>query len=223
MSDSTCLAPDRVALPQNSDGVFTEIAGTYDFINKVLSFGQEQNWRRRAIAKLPRGRLLDLGSGTGAAAPVLGEFDVVGLDPEAAMLSINPMGQKVVGYGECLPFPDGSFDAVFSAYVFRNLTSVDETLAEIARVLRPGGKAAIVDLSRPRNPSLTRLHRFGSALVLPVIGTLVGSRQSYSYLHRSLDKLAPPEELYTNGPLRIETLWRMGTFGFVYGVILVNE
>jgi hypothetical protein len=51
----------------------------------------------------------------------------------------------------------------------------------------------------------------------------VGNRDSYSYLHRSLDKLAPPEELYADGPLMVESLWRMGTFGFVYGVILVNE
>jgi len=223
MSGSMYSAPDRVTLPRNSDGVFTEIAGTYDLINKILSFGQEQNWRRRAIAKLPPGRLLDLGSGTGAALPVLGEFEVVGLDPEAAMLSISPIRQKVVGYGERLPFPDGSFDAVFSAYVFRNLTSVDETLAEIGRVLRPGGKAAIVDLGRPRNQWLARIHRLGSALVLPTIGTLVGSRDSYSYLHRSLDKLAPPEELYADGPLAVESVWRMGVFGFVYGAILVNE
>lgn len=211
-----------MALPRNSDGVFTEIASTYDFINKVLSFGQEQNWRRRAISKLPTGRLLDLGTGTGAALPILGEFEVVGLDPEAEMLRINPVDQRVVGYGESLPFPDGSFDAVFSAYVFRNLTSVEDTLNEIHRVLRPGGKAAVVDLGRPKNRWLAAIHRLGSALLLPMIGTLVGGRESYSYLHRSLDKLAPPEELYADGPLRVESLWRMGAFGFVYGVILTK-
>lgn len=222
MSDSTCSAPDRVALPRNSDGVFTDIAGTYDFINKVLSFGQEQNWRRRAIAELPGGRLLDLGTGTGAALPALAGFEVVGLDPEVAMLTINPMEEKVVGCGESLPFPDDSFDAVFSAYVFRNLTSVTDTLAEIKRVLKPGGKAAIVDLGRPKSRVLATLHRAGSAVVLPTIGAMVGGSESYRYLHRSLDKLAPPEELYALAPLRVEKLWRMGPLGFVYGVVLAN-
>lgn len=222
MSGSTYSVPDRVTLPRNSDGVFTEIAGTYDFINKVLSFGQEQNWRRRAIAELQGSQLLDLGSGTGAALPALAGYQVVGLDPEAAMLRISPIRNKVVGYGESLPFPDASFDAVFSAYVFRNLTSVDDTLAEIHRVLKPGGKAAIVDLGRPKNRWLAKLHRAGSALVLPVIGALVGGRESYRYLHRSLDKLPPAEELFSGGPLSVEKIWRMGMFGFVYGVVLVK-
>ena len=168
MSGSTCSAPDRVALPRNSDGVFTEIAGTYDFINKVLSFGQEQNWRRRAIAKLPPGRLLDLGSGTGAALPVLGAFDVVGLDPEAAMLSISPISQKVVGYGERLPFPDGSFDAVFSAYVFRNLTSVDETLTGDCASAATGRE------SRDRRPQSTQ-----EPMVGPVASTRLGSGSTH--------------------------------------------
>ena len=209
-----------MTIPPNSEGVFTEIAGTYDLLNKLMSLGQEQNWRRRAIKELPPGRLLDLGTGTGAALPALDGFEVVGLDPEPQMLAANPISEKVVGFGESLPFLDDSFDAVFSAYVFRNLTSVDDTLGEIARVLRPGGKAAIVDLGRPENALLARVHRAGSAMVLPLVGTLVGGRESYTYLHHSLDKLPPPVELYAHGPLKIEKLWRMGMFGFVYGVIL---
>lgn len=209
-----------MTIPENSDGVFTEIADNYDFINKVLSFGQEQNWRRRAVAELPKGRLLDLGTGTGAALPILDGFEVVGLDPEPSMLQLNPMTEKVVGYGEALPFPDESFDAVFSAYVFRNLSSVPETVNEIARVLRPGGRAAIVDLSRPKNAVAAAVHRAGSGTVLPLVGTLVGGRESYTYLHKSLDKLDPPEQLYANGPLPIKKLWRMGPLGFVYAVVL---
>ena len=68
------------------------------------------------------------------------------------MLALSPIAARVVGVGEQLPFRQSSFDGVFSAYVFRNLTSVRQTLAEIHRVLRPGGAAAVVDLSRPVNP-----------------------------------------------------------------------
>ncbi|MDH3306393.1 MAG: class I SAM-dependent methyltransferase [Acidimicrobiia bacterium] len=203
-------------------GIFSGIASRYDTLNRVLSLGQEQNWRRQAVEHLPGGRLLDLGSGTGAAAPVFGDREVVALDPEPAMLALSPITERVVGYGEALPFPGESFDAVFSAYVFRNLTSVNDTLAEIHRVLRPGGKAAVVDLARPRAFGLAALHRAGTAVVLPLAGATVGARDEYSYLHRSLDKLAPPEELYASGPLEVERLWRMGPLGFVYGVVLAK-
>ena len=211
-----------MTLPENSDGVFTEIAASYDRINRILSLGQDQNWRRRVVQHLPKGRLLDLGTGTGAALPILDGFEVVGLDPEPEMLAINPMTEKMVGYGEALPFEDDSFDAVFSAYVFRNLTSVSETLTEIKRVLRPGGKAGIVDLARPRSKPLAAIHRASTGIVLPTVGAVVGGREQYRYLHKSLDKLAPPEELYANGPLEVENLWRMGPLGFVYGVTLAN-
>lgn len=207
---------------EGSRGVFTEIAARYDTLNRILSLGQEQNWRRQVIGHLPEGRLLDLGSGTGAAAPAFGDRDVVALDPEPEMLALSPIASRVVGFGEALPFPDRSFDAVFSAYVFRNLTSLDDTLAEIHRVLRPGGKAGIVDLARPKNAALAAVHRAGTAVVLPLAGASIGAREEYSYLHRSLDKLAPPEELYASGPLTVEGLWRMGPLGFVYGAVLAK-
>lgn len=169
---------------------------------------------------MPPGRVLDLGTGTGAALPVFGDRQVVALDPVPEMLALNPASNKVVAVGEALPFADGSFDAVFSAYVFRNLTSIPETLREIDRVLRPGGKAAVIGLSRPENKVAAALHRAGSAVVLPLAGAVIGAREEYSYLHRSLDKLPPPEELFAGGPLRVEKIWRMGPLGFVYGALL---
>lgn len=202
------------------DEIFAKIARRYDTINRVLSMGREQAWRSQAVAYLPGGRLLDLGSGTGAAAPVFGTRQVVALDPVPQMLALSPIPQRVVGLGEHLPFADGSFDAVFSAYVFRNLDSVPETLAEIARVLRPGGAAGIVDLARPRRTGPARLHRAASSVVLPTVGRLAGAADEYRYLHRSLDKLPAPEDLYAEGPLRFERVWRMGPLGFVYGVVL---
>lgn len=209
-------------MSDQSDPIFARIARRYDFINKVLSFGQEQAWRKRGLLHLPPGRLLDLGSGTGAAAPVMDGFAVVGLDPVAEMLALSPMTERVVAIGERLPFADESFDGVFSAYVFRNLTSIDETLTEVARILRPGGKLVVVDLGRPRNVVLRLLHRLGSAAFLPVAGLLVRAPADYWYLHRSLDKLPPVERLYRGAPLTVEKTWRMGPLGFVYGVVMTK-
>ena len=136
------------------------------------------------------------------------------------MLTRNAAAFRVGGVGERLPFRDGAFDAVFSAYVFRNLDSVETTLAETARVLRRGGKAGVVGLGRPKGGWQRRVHRFGTSLVLPAVGLLAGSPRAYVYLHRSLDKLPPPERMFDTGPLELEDVWRMGSMGFVYGVIL---
>ena len=207
-------------MSEQSDVIFSRIAKRYDLINRILSLGREQAWRASGADLLPEGRVLDLGSGTGAAAPVFKDRQVVALDPVAPMLALSPIAARVVGVGEHLPFSSSCFDGVFSAYVFRNLTSVEETLAEIHRVLRPGGAAAVVDLSRPVNAFARVLHRIGSTIVLPLAGLLARAPGEYWYLHRSLDKLPPPEILLGGGPLELEKTWRMGPFGFVYGALL---
>ena len=157
--------------------VFADIAGNYDRINRILSLGRDAAWRRSAITKLPDGIVLDLGAGTGAAAPDLGDRQVVALDPSPAMLELNPTRYRVVAVGERLPFDDASFDSVFSAYVFRNLDSVSDTLGEIARVLRAGGMAAVVDLGRPRGDLAAAIHRTGSKVVLGAVGRVTGRRR----------------------------------------------
>jgi demethylmenaquinone methyltransferase/2-methoxy-6-polyprenyl-1,4-benzoquinol methylase len=202
-----------------SDPIFARIAARYDRINRILSLGQERKWRARGIQMLETGRVLDLGSGTGDT-----DFEgrpVVGIDPVIEMLALSPASARVVAVGEGLPFGDGSFDGVFSGYVFRNLTSVEETLREIDRTLKPGSTAVIIDLSRPTNPVLRALHRAGTAIVLPLVGLFFAAApREYWYLHQSLDALPPPEELFGNGPLEVEEIWRSGLFGFVYGVRL---
>ena len=221
------MTPAAGAPRLDSGAVFDKIARRYDRLNRVLSLGRDQAWRRSVVERLPPGRLLDLGSGTGAARPLFGGRPAAALDPSRPMLALNPMPVRVAGKGESLPFADQTFEAVFSAYVFRNLDSVDETLAEIARVLRPGGAAGVVDLARPRRAPAAALHRFGTAAVTPAAGFTIGAAAEYRCLHRSLDKLAPPERLYSEAslrevPLRTEALWRMGPLGFVYGVILAK-
>ncbi|MGH8874910.1 MAG: class I SAM-dependent methyltransferase [Acidimicrobiia bacterium] len=200
--------------------VFSRIARRYDLLNRVLSLGREQAWRRRGAQHLPPGRVLDLGSGTGSALPVFGERRVVAIDPVPEMLALSPIAARVVGVRERLPFPDEAFDGVFSAFVLRNLTSISETLAEVQRVIRPGGAAVVVDLARPRDAAARWAHRLGTGVVLPVAGWAIGARREYWYLHRSLDALPPPEELFRHPLLEVELLWRMGPLGFVYGAVL---
>ncbi|MFP3883555.1 MAG: class I SAM-dependent methyltransferase [Actinomycetota bacterium] len=202
-----------------SDPIFARIARRYDRINSILSLGREKSWRAIGVEKLEPGLTLDLGCGTGDT-----DFEgrsVVGLDPVVEMLALSPVSARVVGVGEQLPIRDDSLDGVFSAYVFRNLTSVDKTLDEIERVLKAGGSAVVIDLGRPTNPFFGFLHRLGTAIVLPLVGLVFAwAPREYWYLHKSLDSLPQPEELYAGRPLILEEVWRSGLFGFVYGVRL---
>jgi len=205
-----------------TDPIFAKIARRYDRINRVLSLGREQAWRRAGLEHLPPGRVLDLGSGTGAALPAFGEREVVALDPVPEMLALSPIPHRVVAVGEHLPFADESFDGVFSAYVFRNLSSVPHTLEEVHRVLRPGGRLVVVDLGRPAGRWAAALHRAGSAVVLPLVGATIGARDEYAYLHRSLDEHPAPERLFAGHALALAATWRMGPLGFVYAAVLVK-
>jgi demethylmenaquinone methyltransferase/2-methoxy-6-polyprenyl-1,4-benzoquinol methylase len=202
-----------------SDPIFAKIARRYDRINRILSVGQERRWRAIGVEMLEPGVVLDLGCGTGDT-----DFDgreVIGLDPVVEMLRLSPVPAKVVAVGEALPVRDESVDGVFSAFVFRNLGSVDRTLEEMERVLRPGASAVIIDLGRPQNRMLGLVHRLATAIVLPLVGLLfAGAPKEYWYLHRSLDSLAAPEMLYEDRGLALEEVWRSGIFGFVYGVRL---
>ncbi|MEE8375425.1 MAG: class I SAM-dependent methyltransferase [Acidimicrobiia bacterium] len=202
-----------------SDPIFAKIAAQYDRVNRILSFGQERKWRAFGVRQLGQGSVLDLGCGTGDT-----DFEgrtVIGIDPVIEMLALSPVVAKAGAVGEALPFRDASFDAVFSAYVFRNLTSIGVTLDEIYRVLKPGAAAVVIGLTRPANPILRVLHRVGTAVVLPAVGLVfAGAPKEYWYLHRSLDSLPPPKELFTGRRLDYEMHWRSGLFGFVYGARL---
>lgn len=204
----------------SNGGVFSDIADRYDRLNWILSLGQDQKWRTTVVSRLPEGRLLDLGAGTGAANKIFGDRDVVALDPAPEMLSLNNTPSRVVAVGETLPFESGTFDAVFSAYVFRNLDSVTQTMGEVARVLKPGGMAGIVDLARPQGRVTSKFHRLGTAVVLPLAGMAIGARAEYAYLHHTLDKHPPPEELLADTPLDLVETWRLGPMGFVWAALL---
>jgi len=203
--------------------VFSDIADRYDRLNSVLSLGQDQKWRNTVVSRLPEGRILDLGAGTGAANEIFDPREIIALDPAPEMLAFNDAPSRVVSVGEHLPFEDESFDAVFSAYVFRNLDSVDQTMEEVARVLKPGGMAGIVDLGRPTGDVASKVHRAGTSVVLPLAGMTIGAREEYVYLHHTLDKHPPPEELLANTPLVLEDTWRLGPMGFVWAALLSKQ
>ena len=194
---------DASAMSRGGSGeVFADIAGKYDRINRVLSFGQDQKWRRSAIDQLPEGRILDLGAGTGAANEVFGSRERRRARSVPARCSrCNGVHQRVVGVGEQLPFRDESFDAVFSAYVFRNLDSVSADVRRrspgcCALAARPGSSIS----AGPRRAGSDRVHRLGTGAVLPLVGLLVRARDEYVYLNQSLDKLPPPEDLLAGSP-----------------------
>jgi len=223
MSTDRPVAGGRGLVAGSGAAVFSDIADRYDRLNTILSLGRDKAWRARAAAFLPAGHLLDLGAGTGAGNLAFGERFITAVDPSLPMLARNAADRRVAAYGEHLPFADEAFDGVFSAFVFRNLTSVGETLREIHRILRPLGTAVVVDLSRPIGRIQREVHRAGSAVFVPLVGRLAGAPGEYRYLDESLDKLPPPEELYADGPLHVERIWRMGPFGFVYGAVLQKD
>ena len=203
-----------------NEAVFRDIAARYDRVNSLLSFGQDVKWRKRGIDRLPPGKVIDLGAGTGAANEQLAPREITAIDPSEQMLALNPAADKRVAPGEALPVEDGTYDGVFSAFVFRNLDSIPQTLTEINRVLRPGGVAVIVDLGRPANPVLRLIHQIGSFVALNLVGLAVKNRDEYAYLNRTLDKLPQPKQLYADSPIPVHEIWRMGPLGFVYGIEL---
>jgi len=182
--------------------MFDQITDRYDLLNDVLSFGFDRWWRHRAVGavRARRGdRVLDLGCGTGLlgrAAARRTQARVVGVDVSHAMLvRAARLGREVAtveGSAFRLPFRDGAFAAACSAFVMRNLDDLDGAFRELARVVRPGGGIALVDITEPPRPALRRLFDLYFRVATPAMGALVGRREAYAYLTRSLVQLPDP-------------------------------
>ncbi len=187
--------------------VFTSVAGKYDLMNDLMSFGLHRLWKRHFVASsgIRAGdRVLDLAGGTGDIAallhPVVGEEgEIVVGDINAAMLDVGRdrlTDRGLVGNlrwaqlnAEMLPFPDASFDAVTIAFGLRNVTDKDKALADMHRVLRPGGRVLVLEFSTVRDRHLGKLYDFHSFQVLPRLGRLIaGDADSYRYLAESIRK-----------------------------------
>ncbi|GMV28007.1 MAG: demethylmenaquinone methyltransferase [Rhodanobacteraceae bacterium] len=194
--------------------VFTSVAGNYDLMNDLMSFGIHRLWKRHfvAISGLRRGdRVLDLAGGTGDIAalmlPEVGtEGEVVIGDINGAMLRVgrDRLTDRGLVQGlryaqlnaEALPFPDRSFDAVTIAFGLRNVTDKQRALTEMHRVLRIGGRALILEFSEVRQEWLKPLYDFHSFQVLPRLGRLFAQdADSYRYLAESIRKHPNQETL----------------------------
>jgi len=195
---------------------FSNIYKFYDFINSVITLGFDKSWRNKASNHITGTRVLDLGSGTGAAFQQLQNLEVTAIDPDVKMLQLNKFKNKIIGGAGDLPFPDNLFDSVYCAFVWRNLNDSQLGLQEVFRVLKPGGKFILLDMTRPKNKFLRILHKIGTYKVTFLIGLLTFNLKEYKFLHRSLDKYPQPEFHLSNNLFNNTDTTRMGLFGFVY-------
>jgi demethylmenaquinone methyltransferase / 2-methoxy-6-polyprenyl-1,4-benzoquinol methylase len=188
--------------------MFDGLVERYDLVNDVLSLGFDRWWRRAAakavaVATAPSARVLDLGCGTGRLGALLaGRARVVGVDVSRAMLAraryaAPPFAGLVQASAFRLPFADASFGAVASGFVLRNLEDLGGAFREIARVTAPGGAVVALDITGPSDRRLRRLFDAYFGTVAPALGGLVGQREAYRYLVRSLAQLPSPPELCT--------------------------
>jgi demethylmenaquinone methyltransferase/2-methoxy-6-polyprenyl-1,4-benzoquinol methylase len=189
--------------------MFARIARRYDLMNRLMTFGQDVRWRREVIrrAGLRRGaRLLDLGSGTGDLAFEAlrqrrgAHITCVDFTPEMMELGRQREGADRLGWTTAdahrLPFSSQTFDAVVSGFLLRNVSDLDQTLAEQVRVLKPGGRLIALDTAPPMEGPLRPLLRFHLHRVIPALGLLVtGDAEAYNYLPDSTEQFLAPENL----------------------------
>jgi demethylmenaquinone methyltransferase/2-methoxy-6-polyprenyl-1,4-benzoquinol methylase len=198
---------DRDTLPEGDEKraavreMFDAIAPRYDLVNRVMTFRLDVRWRRRAVRALglpPGSRVLDLAGGTGDLCLDLAGAGhrPVSVDLSLGMLRADRSGAPRVQADILrLPMPDGSVDGITCGFALRNLVDLGAFFAELHRVVRPGGRIALLDVGVPRN----RLVRFGNGVwfgkVVPRIGALLSDAAAYRYLPRSVAYLPPPEEM----------------------------
>jgi len=201
-------------LPESAN--FSNIYKFYDLINTVLTLGFDKSWRSKAADNLTGTSVLDLGSGTGAAFAQLINYETTALDPDKKMLELNIFENKILGTAENLPFDDNSFDNVFCSFVWRNISDTNKALSEIYRVVKPGGKFVLLDMTRPKNSILRIIHKIGSFKVLHLIGFLTFNLKEYRFLYKSLDFYPQPENHLKKDNFMDLKIERLGLFDFVY-------
>lgn len=176
------------------EAMFDRIAPRYDLMNRLMTFGVDRGWRRHAIAALrlrAGDRVLDLACGSGDLAAEAGASGarVVGLDFSAGMLrtaAARGLGCGLVrGDALALPLADASVDAVVSGFALRNFVDLPGAFAECARVLRPGGRIALLEVDRPGSALLRFGHGIYFRRIVPILGALISDRAAYAYLPES--------------------------------------
>lgn len=201
--------PDADHLPRGEEKVkavramFDTIAPRYDLVNRVMTFRMDVGWRRRSVRALDlpsRSTVLDLACGTGDLCIELERVGhrAVGIDLSFGMLAAARTDAPLVHADVLrLPVADRTVDGVTCGFALRNLEELPRFFAELARVLRPGGRISLLEVAEPPNPVL----RFGHAIyfgkVVPLIGGLLSDPAAYRYLPRSVSYLPPAPEMLT--------------------------
>jgi demethylmenaquinone methyltransferase / 2-methoxy-6-polyprenyl-1,4-benzoquinol methylase len=181
--------------------LFDTISPRYDLVNRVMTFGMDVGWRRRTVRELalPSGSLVfDLACGTGDLCRALGSAGhrAVGFDFSHGMLLAARTDAPLVEADILrLPVPDASADGVTCGFALRNVVSLQDLFAELARVVRPGGRISLLETSEPSGRLLRAGHRLYFQRVVPAIGGLLSDRTAYSYLPRSTAYLPSDEGL----------------------------
>jgi len=188
--------------------MFARISPRYDLLNHLLSVNIDKRWRRNVVEKLrpllsPEAQVLDVACGTGDLSIALFEnigVRVTGVDFCRPMLERATRKEPRIAFVEGdalrLPFAEAAFDAVTIAFGLRNLSSVDQGLTELRRVLKPGGWAAILEFSKPVVPGFRSLAGAYCTRLLPRIGGMIsGSRSAYEYLPDSVSRFPDQETL----------------------------
>ncbi len=190
-------------------GMFGRVARRYDLLNHLLSFNIDRWWRARTVRRLraaletPDARVLDICCGTGDLTLALERAcprgRVTGSDfchPMLVEAARKGVARLVEADALALPVPDGSLDVLATAFGFRNLANYEKGLREMRRVLKPGGTAAILEFSQPRNRAFAALYAFYSRRVLPAVGGAIsGDSSAYKYLPESVRRFPEAEEL----------------------------
>jgi demethylmenaquinone methyltransferase/2-methoxy-6-polyprenyl-1,4-benzoquinol methylase len=201
-------------VPLGSGQMFDRIARRYDFMNRVLSLGMDKGWRRRTVKSLNLGerpRVLDVATGTGDLAIDIARArplaKVFGLDPSEQMLAIageklvkKKLGDRVslvVGDAQRLPYRDCEMDAATIAFGIRNVPDRMLGLRELARVVRPGGRVAVLELGMPRGGLLSRAASVHTRYIVPRLGALLSGAREYKYLQSSIAAFPPNDEFVT--------------------------
>lgn len=189
------------------NGLFNEAASDYDWVNRVMSFGSDRRYRRQALQRAglrPGMNFLDVASGTGLmikAALELGldSAQITGVDPSSGMLEENRRHHPVTlreGRGECLPCPAAAFDFVCMGYALRHVEDLNALFGEFRRVLRPGGRVLVLEITRPTNPVAFQLTRFYIQRLLPFLGWLRrrnrSTAQLMKYYWATIAECVPP-------------------------------
>jgi demethylmenaquinone methyltransferase / 2-methoxy-6-polyprenyl-1,4-benzoquinol methylase len=192
-----------------SGEMFDAIARRYDLLNRLMSLGLDQGWRKKTVQALslgPSATVLDLATGTADLALLIARkhpsAKVIAVDPSRGMLDvaagkIGPVGARIelrLGDAQALDLPDQSVDAVTMAFGIRNVPDRSRALREMARVTKPGGRIAILELSEPKQGALAALARFHIHEVVPRVGAAISGAREYSYLQRSIAAFPPPRE-----------------------------